>query len=449
MTENTPMRSLPRLRRYLLTWIVGCTVLMVVAYTELLDYYVDLGIDLRTQSFLERTAQEYARKSVDGDWSDLPADPSLKAYRSLDNIPLQIRSVFRLGNLQHGEILRYMNLDLDGDNEPVTVDTLDLCPEGRCDLFFLYPYKLRDESWLYLVHGIVGSAAIYDELRQLEQVAFAIGGLFTIWFFLVSFLVIRSIDSPLRKLDRWSAALGTDSSNLEVPDLRFKELGSLANRLQFAFNRMQEGVEKEKLFLRHASHELRTPIAILSANVELLDRLTDRPERTDAEQASFVRQYRALDDVRQLIETLLWVNRQSENLPKSESINLRQEVDTIVESYRYLLDARSVSFSVEGGEEMIDAPAAAVRIVLSNLLRNAFQYTVDGDVRITLGPNEVSVENASSGELDTENAVRSDRDYGFGLGLELVTLICKRFDWHCTTQERPHGRVTVVQFWPH
>ncbi|MBT73339.1 MAG: hypothetical protein CMQ15_15125 [Gammaproteobacteria bacterium] len=73
----------------------------------------------------------------------------------------------------------------------------------------------------------------------------------------------------------------------------------------------------------------------------------------------------------------------------------------------------------------------------------------DGDVRITLGPGEVSIENASSGELGTDDVIQSDGDYGFGLGLELVALICKRFDWHCSTQERPRGRVTVVHFWPH
>ena len=151
----------------------------------------------------------------------------------------------------------------------------------------------------------------------------------------------------------------------------------LARRIQFAFERMREGVNKEKLFLRHASHELRTPIAILSSNVELLDRLSDRPERTEAEQAAFLRQYRALDEVQLLMETLLWVNRQSDNLPKFEQIDLRRELDCIVENYSYLLEERNISLTVTGSGEAT-APVAAVRIVLSNLVRNAFQYTMDG-----------------------------------------------------------------------
>jgi light-regulated signal transduction histidine kinase (bacteriophytochrome) len=140
------------------------------------------------------------------------------------------------------------------------------------------------------------------------------------------------------------------------------------------------------------------------------------------------------------METLLWVNRQSDNLPKSEQIDLRSELDGIVENYSYLLDERDVSLTVTGSGEMT-APAAAVRIVLSNLVRNAFQYTVDGEVRIAIAPGEVSIENSSSAD-----DVQPDDEYGFGLGLELVALICQRFGWRYTSSEALRGMMTTVQF---
>ena len=450
MTEETPRRSLPSLRRYLLLWFAGCAIVMVIAYTALLEYYLELGIDLRTQSFLERTAQEYVQsyetERLSGEQPELPTGSNLSGYLSLDDIPAQIRAAFPLDELQHGEVQRFVNLDFDDDNDQIPLDTEGLCPEGNCELIFLYPFRLNGDEWLYLVHGIVGSDAAYDELEFTEQVAVAIGSVFTALFLFVSFLGIRSIDAPLRKLERWSAKLSSDNSDSQVPELRFHEFDALANRLQYAFERMREGVEKEKLFLRHASHELRTPIAILSANLELIDRLTGDRERSEAEQASLVRQYRALDDIRLLIETLLWINRQSENLPKAEQIDLRRELDIIVDNYRYLLDARAVSLTVNGSDEAISAPAAAVRIVLSNLVRNAFQYTVDGEVLIAIGPDQVAIENTNSADLDADHIAEGDDEYGFGLGLELVSLICERFEWRCTTTELPRGRRTVVQF---
>ena len=55
----TKQLSLPTLRRYLLIWFGGTAIAMVIAYTALLEHYLELGITLRTQSFLERTAQSY------------------------------------------------------------------------------------------------------------------------------------------------------------------------------------------------------------------------------------------------------------------------------------------------------------------------------------------------------------------------------------------------------
>ena len=414
---------------------------MVLAYTQLLEYYLELGIEIRTQRFLEQTAEDYA--AVDPETaarSALPSGPGLSGYLNLSDIPPQILGVFALDDLQHGEAIRFTNMGFSEDDEKqFVVETLDLCREGNCELLFLYAYRLAGDGWLYLLHGIVGSDEIYEELEFTDRFAIAIGSLLAGLLLLVAALLVRNIDVPLRKLNRWSAAQGESASDLELPNLRFREFDMLANRIQFAFERMREGVNKEKLFLRHASHELRTPIAILSTNVELLDRLSDRPERTEAEQAAFVRQYRALDDVQLLMETLLWVNRQSDNFPKSEQIDLRRELDCIIENYSYLLDERDVSLTVTGSGEAT-APVAAVRIVLSNLVRNAFQYTMDGEVRIAIAPREISVENSSS----VNDKLQPDDEYGFGLGLELVGLVCQRFAWGYNSSEASRGRTTTV-----
>jgi signal transduction histidine kinase len=140
------------------------------------------------------------------------------------------------------------------------------------------------------------------------------------------------------------------------------------------------------------------------------------------------------------METLLWANRQSNSLPKFGQIDLRRELDCVVENYSYLLDERDVSLTVTGSGAAT-GPVAAVRIVLSNLVRNAFQYTVDGEVRIVIAPREVSIENSSS----VDDNIQSDDEYGFGLGLELVDLMCQRFDWCYSSFEIPRGRITTVQ----
>ena len=440
MIEEKPARALPRLQRYLLLCLAACVVVIVLVYTQLLEYYLELGIEIRTQRLLEQTAEEYAALGAEkAARQALPSKPGLSGYHNLSDIPPHILGVFALEDLQHGEAIRFTNMSFGEEGEKLfVVETHDLCQGGNCELLFLYTYRFADEA-LYLLHGIIGSDEIYEELEFTDRFATAIGSLFAVLLLLLAVLLIRNIDVPLRELNRWSAAQDESASNLELPNLRFREFDMLANRIQFAFERMREGVNKEKLFLRHASHELRTPIAILSTNVELLDRLSDKPERTEAEQAAFVRQYRALDDVQLLMETLLWVNRQSDNFPKSEQIDLRRELDCIIENYSYLLDERDVSLTVTGSGEAT-APVAAVRIVLSNLVRNAFQYTMDGEVRIAIAPREISVENSSS----VNDKLQPDDEYGFGLGLELVGLVCQRFAWGYNSSEASRGRTTTV-----
>ena len=63
MTDPAPAR-MPRMRRYLLAWFAGFIAFAIFAYTQLLEYYLEFGIALRTQSLLERTAQEFIDAEV-------------------------------------------------------------------------------------------------------------------------------------------------------------------------------------------------------------------------------------------------------------------------------------------------------------------------------------------------------------------------------------------------
>lgn len=444
MNNRSP--ALPSLMRYLLTWFVGCAIAMVFAYTELLDYYLSLGVELRTQSLLEKTALQYSASEKEG--SKLPRDQNLRSYDALSKIPPEILSKFSPHNFSHGDVQRFVNVDFEDspdspDSKRFRTETFDLCGQQVCDLLFLYPYQLKGARWLYLLHGVVGSDEDYEQLELTEHVAFAIGALFAMLLIIISIFIVRSLVAPLRKLESWSDVQSFDVK-VEVPNLRFKEYDTLANRLQNAFQSVRDATSREKLFLRHASHELRTPIAILSSNLELLDRLTKHPDRTEAETKALLRQYRAIEDIQLLIETLLWVNRKSTQTPNSETVGLKHEVTEIVESYRYLIESDQVDLYLREGDAVVSAPASAVRIVLSNLIKNAFQHTKAGEISITITADKVLIQNISTAAPARE----ANDQYGFGLGLELVGLICDRLEWRCFYEDIAGGRRTILEFSP-
>ena len=439
-------KRLPPLRWYLLGWFATAAVIMIIAYNSVLDRYLLLGIDLRTESLLEETAQSFERSILAAADHPLPSGENLRSFVDVSQIPKEFRSLFSIESPSPGELFTYLNLDRDNDTPHEIRNTADLCGEENCELIFLYAYRLESGTWLYLLHGLVGSQKIYSEIDFYRQAVLALSwGLMAV-FMLLAFLGSRSIDGPLRRLEAWSLSLSEDKPDLKIDNLRFQELDTLANRLRYAFERMRDGMDGEKMFLRHASHELRTPLAILSSNIELIDKLTERRERSVAEQAAFTRQYRALNDIKLLIETLLWINRQSERLPKSEPIDLHQELHVIAEQHRHLLEQRAVSLEITGDTQVLHEPVAAVRIVLSNLIRNAFQYTFDGAIIISVEGEKVTVENTSTAEPDAQVDFESSDEYGFGFGLDLVSRICKQLEWRLSTLETTTGRVTTIQF---
>ncbi|EGU58544.1 sensor histidine kinase, partial [Vibrio nigripulchritudo ATCC 27043] len=81
---------------------------------------------------------------------------------------------------------------------------------------------------------------------------------------------------------------------------------------------------------------------------------------------------------------------------------------------------KSLSVNVQG-ESQLDANPDLLKIVLSNLIRNAFQYAEHGEVGIEIAGKSVCISNAAN--------YQGRQSSGFGLGLELVKRICQTQLW--------------------
>ncbi len=84
-------------------------------------------------------------------------------------------------------------------------------------------------------------------------------------------------------------------------------------------------------------------------------------------------------------------------------------------------------------------PEAAARIVLGNVVRNAFQHTLRGIIHISQHGGVVEVVNYMARESDLAG------DIGFGLGLELTRRLTARLDWLYTSQAFPGRNVVTVR----
>ena len=232
------------------------------------------------------------------------------------------------------------------------------------------------------------------------------------------------------------------------------EVSVLADSLKDFTQRLKKQLQREREFTHDVSHELRTPLAVISGSLELLNK---QPDLNPPSKRAIKRMKTTSGDMLSIIETLLVLARDTES-PESpkEITQVNQLLPTIakqVESTHNADHHVEVSLHENARLEVI-APVQAVSIVLSNLLRNACNYTNEGSVGITINSDRVSIDDTGKGisEDQLERIQQpfqrfSDQVVGYGLGLDIVRRLCERFDWRLQIQsEVDQGTVVTVWF---
>ena len=259
-------------------------------------------------------------------------------------------------------------------------------------------------------------------------------------FFAILVLILRKVASPVEQLKNWAKSLDKDNLNEPTPDFHFSELNTLASIIRDSLSSVQSSLEREQKFLGYASHELRTPIAVTRTNSELLEKLIQKGKSPEKQLEVVDRIKRAGFTMTDLTETLLWLTRQQDKDLPLDNINLGDMLQQINHDLTYLLNGKPVTVSLESDESQYQLPAGLTRIVLTNLIRNAYQHTGNGTVDIVQKGSRVVIVNCN-----TDGSIE-DNELGFGLGLELTERLLAQYDWQYHNQEQAGGRKVQVDF---
>ena len=229
------------------------------------------------------------------------------------------------------------------------------------------------------------------------------------------------------------------------------ELEVIAGALNDYLQRNEHFVERERAFISTASHELRTPIAVISGAAELALEQPGLPERA-RQQLQRVRSTAA--GVEQLIQLLLVLARDPAKLAAmSELMALDELLPEIAEDHRHLAKGKELELVlVELAPCQILAPMAVVQAVVGNLLRNAIENSDRGVVRLCVSADAVlTIEDPGHGMSPEEVAqvyarmTKGERNPGAGIGLDLIARLCDHLGWQLEIHsQRDRGtRVTL------
>lgn len=267
----------------------------------------------------------------------------------------------------------------------------------------------------------VRESAVKKGFRIDPMVKIALWGLGTMLVFLAAlYWTFRSLSRPARDLHKWASELKIETSKQALPDFRYQELDDLAEIIRTSMANSGKALEREKEFLGYASHELRTPLTSLRSNATLLDKIC--PTSSAKERVIRDRILRSSLDMKGITETLLWLNRDDQEPLSYIEVDIAETIKHVVSELQFLLEDKDVQIRINTSSYIQTLPEAALLMIVTNVIRNAFQHTDTGVVEICQTQSELRV-------MNSLNRSKGSHGTGFGLGLKLIQKIAKRFNW--------------------
>ena len=251
------------------------------------------------------------------------------------------------------------------------------------------------------------------------------------------FVLTVGVGRPLRQLDRAISELGEGTFTNPIVVSGPHDLERLGGQLEWLRQRLLDLAHERNRFLRHMSHELKTPLANIREGTELLmDGAVGELDSNQREVAAILRENGI--KLQRMIENLLsfsaW-QTSSVGLEATE-FRLRPLVKQVLENQQLTLLSQRVRLDVRVEDVTMVADRGKIRLILENLVSNAVKYSPKGgtihiQARAT-GP-QLLLDVADSGPgipledrghvfeaFYTGRAARTTAVKGTGIGLSVV-----------------------------
>jgi|GEM_PF-2441889 len=346
--------------------------------------------------------------------------------------------------LETGESTGRFYLDLD-DKDGVRWRGVCLSAHGRA---FMGAVRVEDQTGSMINH---------------RNLTFGLLGLALLVIVLGASILVRRALSPIdfltAQIDRISNPAGLADRKPFEPG-NCAELKPLYDSVEAMMARLERGFQQATRFTADASHELKTPIALLQAEVDV----ALKEAHPDSGEREILTSIAAeVSGLKRISDALLFLSKADAGQIdlQYEHFDFAAEIDELCEDAEYLCDEAGLTFRKFIGDQKI--PVVADRVLFSravlNLVNNAVKYNrPNGLVEITVSQvnDEAWLEVGNSGKgipasqrehifdrFRRMDAARSPGVGGAGLGLSLVREICRA---HGGSVELVNGVVNDVRF---
>ena len=191
------------------------------------------------------------------------------------------------------------------------------------------------------------------------------------------------INRPVRQLERKIGLLGSGDFSHQIRISGPQEMQLLGERLEWLRTQLNALDEQKQQFLRHMSHELKTPLASLREGADLMaEGVVGNLDSGQLEIVSIIQQNSW--ELQRLIENLLYYNQLLNHSQLNlDAVNIQFLWRDLIDSYAITSERKALRIDCEGDALSWVADPAKLRTVLDNLLSNAISYCpAGGEIQI-------------------------------------------------------------------
>lgn len=265
---------------------------------------------------------------------------------------------------------------------------------------------------LYFFRTITSELNLFNNL---EKLLFALDVLGIIGALVFGRVVSRRVLTPIKTMNELAREIAFEKMEGRIPlGTADDELNELAKTLNAMLDRLQGGINKQKQFVSDASHELRTPAAVIKGYIEFIETYGTADEALLKENLKVIGS--EAQNMQALLENLLFLSRTDQHRQKlhKKVLDLDDIVGEVMSKMKTVVKTHEVEL-LKNEPAKIFGDETTIRQMMRIFLDNAVKYTPEG--------GKISVSSARDGK----KIAVAISDSGIGIAPENQKKIFDRF----------------------
>lgn len=196
---------------------------------------------------------------------------------------------------------------------------------------------------------------------------------------------------------------------------------------------MRDSIQMLDRFIKDTTHELNTPIAAILSNIQMINK-----DNIDEKLAKKINRIEiGAKTISNIYEDLTFVSLNNQIISNNEKLNFSQILNQRVDFFKSIANSKQIEFILDIKENVfIVCDIKKLSKLIDNILSNAIKYNkFQGFIKVTLKDKILIIEDSGKG-MSKDNLAnlftrykRFDKSVGgFGIGLNIVSLIAKEYD---------------------